>query len=100
MQRGDFGAQGLRRHVLTVLGCLAEASASTLAPRRTPYRWDRSALSGRDSARIEDVNGCMDRMETRLDRIDGRLRGVEVAFGKVDQRLASLELILLPAPSD
>ena len=57
-------------------------------------------ISGVDSspnARIDDMNGRLERLETDVRSMDDRLRAVEIAFGKVDQRLATLERALLPA---
>ena len=56
-------------------------------------------ISGVDSslnARINDLNGRLERLETDVRSMDDRLRAVEVAFGKVDQRLGTLERALLP----
>ena len=49
------------------------------------------------NARIDDMNGRLERLEADVRSMDGRLRAVEVAFGKVDQRLETLERALLPA---
>ena len=57
-------------------------------------------ISGVDAslnARIDDMNGRLERLETDVRSMDDRLRAVEIAFGKVDQRLATLERALLPA---
>ena len=57
-------------------------------------------ISGVDAslnARIDDMNGRLERLETDVRGMDDRLRAVEIAFGKVDQRLATLERALLPA---
>ena len=57
-------------------------------------------ISGVDSslnARIDDMNGRLEQLETDVRSMDDRLRAVEIAFGKVDQRLATLEHALLPA---
>ena len=57
-------------------------------------------ISGVDSslnARIDDMNGRLERLETDVRSMDDRLRAVEIAFGKVDQRLETLERALLPA---
>ncbi len=57
-------------------------------------------ISGVDSslnARIDDMNGRLERLETDVRSMDDRLRAVEITFGKVDQRLETLERALLPA---
>ena len=54
-------------------------------------------ISGVD-ARIDDLNGRMERLESDIRGMDARLRAVEIAFAKVDQRLETLERALLPAP--
>ncbi len=44
-------------------------------------------ISGVDSslnARIDDVNGRLERLATDVRSMDDRLRAVEVAFGKID----------------
>ena len=51
------------------------------------------------NARIDDLNGRLERLETDVRNLDSRLRGVEVSFAKVDQRLATLERAILPAGS-
>lgn len=59
-------------------------------------------ISGVDSslnARIDDMNGRLERLETDVRSMDDRLRAVEVAFGSVDQRLETLERALLPGPT-
>lgn len=50
------------------------------------------------NARIDDLNGRMERLETDVRGLDARLRAVEIAFAKVDQRLETLERALLPTP--
>lgn len=59
-------------------------------------------ISGVDSslnARIDDLNGRLERLETDVRSMDDRLRAVEIALGKVDQRLETLERALLPGPA-
>ena len=56
-----------------------------------------SAVNAGLNARIDDVNGRLERLEADVCSMDDRLRAVEVAFGKVDQRLETLERTLLPA---
>ena len=51
------------------------------------------------NARIDDLNGRLERLEAGMRSMDARLRAVEVAFAKVDQRLETLERALLPAPT-
>ena len=51
------------------------------------------------NARIDDLNGRLERLEADVRSMDARLRAVEVAFAKVDQRLETLERALLPAPT-
>lgn len=51
------------------------------------------------NARIDDLNGRLERLEADVRDMDARLRAVEVAFAKVDQRLETLERALLPAPA-
>lgn len=50
------------------------------------------------NARIDDLNGRLERLETDVRSMDARLRAVEIAFGKVDQRLETLERALVPTP--
>ena len=54
------------------------------------------------NARIDDLNGRLERLETDVRSMDTRLRAVEVGFGKIDQRLETLERAILPtvSPSD
>ena len=54
------------------------------------------------NARIDDLNGRLERLETDVRSMDARLRAVEVGFGKIDQRLETLERAILPtvSPSD
>ena len=54
------------------------------------------------NARIDDLNGRLERLETDVRSMDTRLRAVEVGFGKIDQRLETLEPAILPtvSPSD
>ena len=52
------------------------------------------------NARINDVHGRLERIETDVRSLDARLREVEIALGKVDQRLATLERLHLPAPAE
>ena len=51
------------------------------------------------NARIDDLNGRMERLEADARSMDARLRAVEVAFAKVDQHLETLERALLPGPT-
>ena len=51
------------------------------------------------NARIDDLNGRMERLETDVRSMDARLRAVEVGFGKIDQRLETLERAIPPAVS-
>ena len=51
------------------------------------------------NARIDDMNGRLERLETDVRGMDARLRAVEVAFGKIDQRLETLERAILSAPA-
>ena len=50
------------------------------------------------NARIDDMNGRLERLETDVRSMDARLRAVEVAFGKVDQRLETMERAILSEP--
>ena len=51
------------------------------------------------NARIDDLNGRLERLETDVRSMDTRLRAVEVGFGKIDQRLETLERAILPTVS-
>ena len=49
------------------------------------------------NARIDDLRGRIERLETDVRSLDDRVRGVEITLGKVDQRLATLERLPSPA---
>lgn len=51
------------------------------------------------NARIDDLNGRLQRLEQDVRSMDDRLREVEVALGKLDQRLLTIERVVLPAPA-